>query len=556
MKKSAPLLLLLLLLSLSLSLSACGYFNSLYNARKQFSTAERQRQEGDIANARQSYIGSIEKAAKSYRRYPASRWSDDALYLIARARFQLNELPAARAAFAELLATSTDAAVRAGAHAFAGATETSLAAPQAGLIHLDSALAFLADKSELSGFAHLWRARARFATGDLAGAWQDLDEVTSPHDPEYGAVQLERIALAIAAKDNARAAAAFAAMLRSRDFRRELDTLATLAGRASAVFGAPSVRVMLAQSGADLPAPARDSLMLIRGRIATVAGDTAEGHRELLQVADRAALPTASAARVVVARSRLLSVRELDGLSEVRALLLPAITHSEAQTLIRAIRLVEVLVQRSAETGQPLALFTAAEIARDDLGAPKLARKLFVTFVDFAPQTPWAGKALLAAIAIAPNAPVADSLRARVEKLPPNPYTAVTRGETVLEAYETAEARLSRSMVALREEAVLLAAQRETGVTRALAVLDSVAAAARTDTLRIACGTMLDTLALKGVRADSVRGACMRRDTALVAAYLKVDTATWLPGYVADSTQIRLRNRRNAPKTPAKDSIK
>jgi hypothetical protein len=170
--------------------------------------------------------------------------------------------------------------------------------------------------------------------------------------------------------------------------------------------------------------------------------------------------------------------------------------------------------------------------------------------VDIAPQSPWAGKAALAAIAIAPNTPEANALRARVAALPPNPYTTITNGEGAGDAYDTAEERLARSMTVLREEAVQLAAQQGDAVTRAIAVLDSLTAAARSDTLRVTCGMLLDSLAIKGMRADSVRVACMRSDTIRIATYLKVDTAVWLPGYTApDSTQLRGR-RRAAPTRP------
>ncbi|MGQ0813135.1 MAG: hypothetical protein ACT4O1_01555 [Gemmatimonadota bacterium] len=540
---------------LALALSNCGYFNSLYNARRQFADAERLRMRGDLLTARGGYIGSIEKAARSYRKYPTGRWADDALYLIARSRFQLGEYPAARAAFTQLLSTTSEAEIRAGAHAYAGAAALLLAEPVTAVMHLDSALLRLGDAAPQTGFAHLWRARARVATGAVAGAWADLDAVTDPGDSEYGAVQLERIALAIGARDSLRAGAAFAALLADRNVRRRIDTLSALAIRASAQFGASAARAMLAQPRAEWPDAPRDSLELIRARIAADAGDTLSANRELMQLAGRATGPTAATARVLVARARLRHVQDLQQLSAIRSLLLPAIAHADAQLLIRTIPMVQVLVQRSATTGQSVAIFTAAEIARDELGAPQLARKLFVTFADIAAQSPWAAKALLAAIAIAPADPETADLRLRLAALPANPYTPVTRGESASDAYDTAEERLARSMTALREEAAQLASQEGGTVLRAIAVLDSLTAAARTDTLRANCGMMLDTLALTGMRADSVRAACMRRDTTMVAGYLKIDTLAWLPG-VAPDDSLRLRRRVTAPRPAGRDTIK
>ncbi|HUP88871.1 MAG TPA: hypothetical protein VM100_05965, partial [Longimicrobiales bacterium] len=272
---------------------------------------------------------------------------------------------------------------------------------------------------------------------------------------------------------------------------------------------------------------------------------TVNAHRELTQLSQRAALPIASAARVAIARSRLSSITKPEQLTELRALLLPAIANADAQNLIRAIRLVDVLVQRSAQTAQPLGLFTAAEVSRDQLGALLLARQLFVTYAELAPTTPWAGKALLAAIAIEPNGDEANALRARLHTLPPNPYTTVIRGESAEEALQNAEDRLSRSMIALVAEASQVAQQQEGAVTRAISVLDSIKLAAKADTARIRCGVTVDTLALAGVRADSVRAACLRGDNELMLAHLKIDTLMWNPA--ARDSIAKLRGRRPTP---------
>jgi tetratricopeptide (TPR) repeat protein len=541
-------------LALALTLGGCGYFNSFYNARRQFSDAERARTRGEIETARTGYSGSIEKAAKSYRKYPRGRWADDALYLIGRAHFQLGDYAAARAAFAELLTNTRDDGVRAGAHAYAGATDFRLASLEVALAHLDSAVA-LTDDESAQGFARLWRSRARAAIGDIAGAWVDLDAVTSPDDREYATVQIERVALATQGRDTARLASAFAGLLGGRDVRQQLDTLNALATSAAAWFGADTVRAMLAVPHAMWTPSARDSLSLIRAQIAARAGDTLNAHHELMDLATHAATPTAAMARVTLARSRLAAVDRMEELGEIRALLLPAITMAEAQILIRTIRMVDVMVRRSAETGQPLALFGAAEIARDELAAPRLARKLFSAFADVGAQTPWAAKALLAGIALDAAGEEANALRDRLHALPPNPYSSATRGEIVDDAYESAEERLARSMQALKTEATVLAQRQETAVSRAIAVLDSITAAARADTVLAACGVMLDTLAITGIRADSVRTACVRRDTVNLALYLTADTLAWRPATPGDSIRRRIR-RPGTTTSTIRDSIK
>jgi hypothetical protein len=546
--KRAPLT---LTLTLALSIAGCGYFNSMYNANREFANAERARERGDAAAARTAYAASIEKAAKSYRRYPNGRWADDALYLIARARFELREYAAARAAFTELLSKNTDAQMRARAHAYLGASNVALASTDAGLMQLDSALAQLDRQGDLAGFAHHWRARARAAAGDVAGAWTDLDAVQSPADPEYTAVQIERIVLGITSSDSARTTAAFTALLTSPAAYRRLDTLNKLVTSAVTRFGANAARVMITQPQVDWLGASRDSLTLLRAQLAAGAGDTAAAYHDLQQLTERSSAIMSASARVALARSRLTHVNNLDQLFDIRSLLLPAIANNEAPALITSIRMVEVLVQRAASTGQPLALFTAAEIARDELRAPALARKLFVTFAEVGTQTPWAGKALLAALALDPDHQDASTLRARLAALPANPYSAAVRGESAEEAYTLAETRLSRSMIALRSEAAQLAKDRESAVMRATFELDSIKLAARADTIRAGCGVMIDTLALSGIRADSVRTACVRGDKAVLAAYLKADTMKWKVMSPLDS--LRARQKRGKVGT---DTIK
>ena len=59
---------LALILALTTVAASCGYFNSLYNARRQFSEAQRAALSGDQAGAQTRYNDAIIKAAKSYRK--------------------------------------------------------------------------------------------------------------------------------------------------------------------------------------------------------------------------------------------------------------------------------------------------------------------------------------------------------------------------------------------------------------------------------------------------------------------------------------------------------
>jgi hypothetical protein len=72
--------------------------------------------------------------------------------------------------------------------------------------------------------------------------------------------------------------------------------------------------------------------------------------------------------------------------------------------------------------------FWLGELARDSLASPRLAASLFVEMAASFPQSPWAPKALLAAIQL--GTPKADSLRAVLESAyHDSPYMAALRGE-------------------------------------------------------------------------------------------------------------------------------
>jgi hypothetical protein len=88
-----------------------------------------------------------------------------------------------------------------------------------------------------------------------------------------------------------------------------------------------------------------------------------------------------------------------------------------------------------------------------------------------------------------------------------------------------------------------------------VATLDSLRIVARTDSARISCGLMIDTLAILGTRADSVRKACMRADTIKVAEYLKIDTMLWRPDLQNRADSAGARRRLNT-RTIKRDSIK
>ena len=512
MKRLLPLLLVLV--------AGCGYFNALYNAQRDFGDAERAARSGDTLRAKSEYAEAIERAAISYRRYPEGRWADDALYLIVRAHFGRSDYAAAAVAAERLAAIAQDDDAVLGARAYRGASLVRLDSAAAALPLLDSVVIATAPERPLGSFARLWRARARFAAGDPAGAWSDLDEAQRGADAFRGEAALAAASQALIAGDSARLRAAAAVLLGHRDSGFRRDTLAALATAAAEHWDAGFGASLLDAPSDWLPA-AVDSLTLARAQLAAAAGRRTEALAALAEVYTRS--PGAIGARARRRAAELMLAADTVDFDGVRAVLLPAIADPAARELLRDVRVVDVLVARG-QAGQLLAYFAAAEFARDGLRAESLARNLFIAYADVAPTAEWAPKALIAALALAPPEQEQSELRQRLEAYPQNVYVAAHSGGGDAESLAGAEERLARVVGALHTTAVAEAGEREAGVTRAAAAIDSIRAVAIADSMTVVCGSFVDSLAIIGIRADSARAACVRGDSARVAVVLAIDT--------------------------------
>jgi len=506
-------------------LFACGYFNAMYNARRSFGDAERAAAQGEREVAARAYMDAIEKAAASYRGHPDGRWADDALYLIGRARFALGEDDAAHAAFSALLAMQPQGELRWGALAWLGATGTRRGQPAEALAQLDTALANVDGGSDVAAFARLWRARARFDLGELAAAWDDLDAARLHDDDAAFQADLETASRALQLGDSARFRAGTTRLLRDADAAPLVDSIARLADAGTTRWGAGWMHsVLAAVEGGAWPTAAREERMLARAGLAAQAGDTVAAIDEALAVARRAAPGPAAAARRLAARLELARVDSFPGLARVRAILLPSLDDVQIRNTVRSIRTVEVLIERAVEADQPLALFAAAEIARDELQAPRLARQLFLEYARFVPEAVWAPKALLAAAALSTTSASHQEVMARLHERKSNVYVQAMSGDEDAEAWTNAEDRLGRTLTTLRSDARIAADSRDIGVGSAIARFDSLRARVVADSMRSVCGHLIDSLAIRGVRADSVRAACQRRDSTAVDRFMKIDT--------------------------------
>lgn len=504
-------------------LAGCAYFNAMYNAKRLFREAERAAAAGQMPQAEIYWGQSIARAANSYRQSPRGRWADDALYIIGRAHFERGDYRAARGALTELLEFTKDESMAAGARAYLGATEVRLWNTAAGLGYLETALSSGALPRDVETFARLWRGRARLARDDEEG-WTDLREVAGGSGRFASAARMEMVASGVRRGNIQQASDGFGALLKDIDGDRWADSVNKLVRYASRVWGPEAVRRLLEpvdESVWSLDQQVR--LGLFRAEMAAEAGDTATAEAEMLALVEDRGGSATHPARVRLARWKLARAKDLDELDHVRDLLIPAVANQEARRLVYALRVLDPLMER-AEEGQDVALFVAAEICRDELGAPHVARQLFLSFAEAVGEAEWGPKALLAAAALDPPPDQEDRIRELLASHQDNVYVRAASGQDPGDYYTITEERLDRILPVVREQAEREAARRDVTVTRALAMRDTLRMEQVADSMRPHCLAMMDTLSVVGDLADSIKAACLRLDTLRLDSLLKRDT--------------------------------
>lgn len=493
--------------------AGCAYFNSLYNARRAFEDAQAARLRDQPLEAASAYREAIDGAARSYRSDEDGRWADDALYIMGRAYFHSGDWARSRAALDRLLATSDDPGLRAGARVYLGGVALARGRPDFGMRLLDEALEEVPDAT-LRAEAHLWRARAGFRAGRTEEGWASLDRSEEASGELRVPVGLERLARGL---DNDRfeyALAGAAAVLEEASGEAWADTVFAALERASGLWGAGRAAALLAGAGrGGWTAGARNRARLARARLLARAGDTAAAGgvaREVARGDDR----VAHEARVALARWRLNAVDGLEELAEVRAVLLPALALPEARRLIDHMERVGLFVERAAAAGDHLALFAGAELARDSLGSPRLARRLFTLYADRDRGSPWEAKALMAALELAVDAGGRGTLVARLNRMGGNIYVQASGGTVARPAdYAVLEDRLGASLAILHQRIAGEAVNRDVAVRQAARTLDSIQAAEELRR-RVEAGDslLLDSLRLDSLRLDSLRADSLRRN--------------------------------------------
>jgi hypothetical protein len=422
-----------LALLVPLLVSGCAYYNGLYNARGLVRRAESAAVEGRDTVAAAAWREAAAKADTVIRRYPRSRWMDDALFLSGTA------------------------------WALAGNCSQGLERLAQWQVHLPTGSGQRARASVARGACLVGRGEYALALDSLVPLVTDGDATVARLAAKWAARAALRAGLADSVLRFARKASAdvldvelASAALSSSDVPLAKRLLAQRAGEWRSVTAMHTVLEALAR----VDRPSADSIVALadrsrasrleRAQLWITAGSWSERDgdvRHARQFYERVMQMTSDTATVTRVMTRL-------GLLDVRS----AITIADAQSRLErargkmvdtaalagvdtALRLTARLASVHDTTGA--ALFLAAEVARDRVGARPLALTLFLRSAREHPASSLAPKALLAAGDLSPDS--ANAWRATVRaRYAGSPYAQLLDGNPVSPASLESDERLLR----------------------------------------------------------------------------------------------------------------
>jgi hypothetical protein len=239
--------------------------------------------------------------------------------------------------------------------------------------------------------------------------------------------------------DLARTRQALSVLLLNREGEMRLDTITALVSAATTRWSPSVAATMLDDVGSSAwDSGSRARLQLKQAELLHEAGEAETAEKRARDVA-RGRGRTATDARLMLARWRLSSARDIGEAHSVLPILLPSGDDPRVAALVEAVEAMEQY--SSIGLDEPLGWFAAGEVARERLAAPMLARGLFLAYADTDPSDPWASKALLAALEVSPDPEDRAWLRGRLEAYPDSPYVQAASGWSV-EGFEALEEEL------------------------------------------------------------------------------------------------------------------
>jgi len=418
--------------------SACVYFNSYYNASKLFHQGRQDVEQGALSTGRTSLAASIEKAEAIVADNPGSRWADDAVRIIVQARLLREEWEEALEASRRLMGYALTRVDSAEVLGYLGIARLHLGDPAAADTLLSFALGEEEDEERRSVLLYN-RALAWSRLGRSVGADADL-ELVSKLRPDWVEPRIERVRLLVGAGYDAAAATVLAAIMTRHLADAEEQAVVEVVQRLAETSPGTALLGLAEVESSALRRENRAALLKFRGDLHMARGEFERALADL-QAAWRSAPQTRTAAEAQVAAARLALMRctAPDELAPIRENL-ERLMRQRARRLPDVMSLWDTLVRMEywVDLGG-LAYVLSAEVARDALQAPGLARTLLLRYAEEQPESVWAPKALLAALQLSdldsapPTAtldPGPEELRRRLwEEYRASPYVQAVLGE-------------------------------------------------------------------------------------------------------------------------------
>ena len=438
---------------LPLAFAGCVYYNGLWSAHQMARDARRQEAAGEMAQARSSWSLAALRAESVAVHHPTSGWLADALVLQGEGLAGSYGCVDARAPLTRALAITTDVALR---------ERALLAEATCALRDSDAALAERLADSVLVSRDRDRRSQAASLAGRAAlfrGAPDSAVVLLARSTLHTAGIERVLVLLRLGRVDAADALCDTVA--RSRPLEEEWDSIFTTFAAVAGTERASRVVARIA-SRARMSGGARARVYLEDGDRLLAAGAFDSADARYVQ-AGGAAPDSAEAdvARLRRIRERLAGRATLESLPVITRALTPLVELGSAVTEAR--RLVAI-VRRIQETDSTVvSTFRNGEIARDSLGAHRLASDLWLHFARRQPASVYAPKAILAALPI--TSPLTDSLVAVLDSAyPTSPYTLALHGKATA-AYTDAEDSLAR-LFGFRDVGLAFVAMREAVATR------------------------------------------------------------------------------------------
>ncbi len=396
------------MLGLLLVTAGCVYYNGMWSAKRLAKDARRFERNGQDAEAKLAWARAAEKAESVVVRHPRSRWADEALVLEGEGRAGSGDCVGAGPILADAMTKIDDVGLR---------ERAQLAAAGCALARGDLAAAGRGATPLLeSGDAHR-RSRAEDLVGRAALARGDLAAAVAllARSQEPGAAPA-RVRALIAAGRLEEAEAALQRPPSASGRFPEADWVG--------VFGAvarfvperriPSgtrARLLLADGDRLQAAGFVDSAEARYAAATVLVPDSAEGGRARVRTLQLQANAAARVEDLATSRAALEQLQQGGGAGAL-----------DARALLQLIARVVAPGESDADR------FRAAELARDSLGAPRLAANLYLDFARSHPASLFAPKAIVAALLLAPTE--ADSLLAALDSVySASPYTQALHGQ-------------------------------------------------------------------------------------------------------------------------------